>query len=76
MANNDRDKHNYMLLSRLQMDCEYYLGHGGRYAGSLWAKDERAHIAKMRELYEAVPVKPEWLTKELIDIYAREMGVK
>lgn len=31
------DRFNYMLLNRLQMDCEYYLGHGGGDANhSLW----------------------------------------
>ena len=31
-------------------------------------------IAKMRELYDAVPDKPEWLTAEDIDRYEQRMG--
>ena len=67
----------YMLLSRLQQDCNYYLGHGGRDAKhALWAHDEQEQIDKMRELYNMLPEKPEWITLEDIDNYAREMGVQ
>ena len=67
----------YMLLDRLQCDCDYYLGYGSRNAGHcLWAHDEQKQIDKMRELYDLLPVKPEWLTKERIDEYAARMGVK
>ena len=31
---------------------------------------------KMRELYDLLPVKPEWLTREQIDEYTARMGVK
>lgn len=74
MADN---RYNYMLLNRLQNDCEYYLGHGGGDANhSLWAHDEQKQIDKMRELYDLLPIKPEWLTREQIDEYAAKMGVK
>lgn len=70
-------KFEYMLLNRLQCDCNYYLGHGGRNAQHcLWAHDEQKQIDKMRELYDLLPVKPEWLTREQIDEYAARMGVK
>lgn len=68
------DRFNYMLLNRLQMDCEYYLGHGGDANHSLWAHDEQKQIDKMRELYDLLPIKPEWLTREQIDEYAAKMG--
>ena len=70
------DRFNYMLLDRLRCDCEYYLGYGGRYAGQLWAHDEQKQIDKMRELYDLLPEKPEWLTREQIDIYAAQMGAE
>ena len=38
--------------------------------------DEQKQIDKMRELYDLLPVKPEWLTREQIDEYAARMGVK
>lgn len=66
----------YMLLDRLRCDCEYYLGYGGRCARRLWAHDEQKQIDKMRELYDLVPEKPEWLTREQIDAYAAQMGAK
>lgn len=63
----------YMMLDRLRSDCEYFLGAGQRYEGHLWAGNVREHIAKMRELYNALPVKPEWLSQEDIDNYAERM---
>ena len=65
----------YMLLDRLRQDCDYYLGYGGKSKKSLWALDENEQIQKMYELYDSVPVKPEWLSREQIDRYAKEMGV-
>lgn len=70
-------KFEYMLLNRLQCDCNYYFGYGGRNVEHcLWAHDEQKQIDKMRELYNLLPVKPEWLTREQIDEYAARMGVK
>ena len=72
------DKFNYMLLGRLRCDCEYYLAQHGHptAARSLWARDEQKQIDKMRELYDLLPIKPEWLTREQIDEYAAKMGAK
>ena len=70
------DRFNYMMLYRLKSDCEYYLGYGGRNKKSLWANDEQSQIDKMRELYDFLTIKPEWLTREQIDEYAARMGVK
>ena len=72
-------RHSYMLLSRLQSDCNYYLGYGNRDPKHcLWAGDEQAQIDKMRELWHSFPEdkKPEWLTLEQINEYATKMGVK
>ena len=63
----------YFLLSRLKADCEYFLGAGGRAEKHLWDGYEREQIANMRELYDALPEKPEWLTMEDIDRYAQRM---
>ena len=60
----------YRLLGRLRADCEYFLGAGNRAEKHLWAGSVYAQIVKMRELYDALPQKPEWLTKEMIDDYA------
>ena len=64
----------YVLLDRLRADCDYFLGAGGRSEKHLWAGNVHAQINKMRELYDALPEKPEWLTTEAIDRYAAQMG--
>ena len=66
----------YRLLSRLQSDCEYYLGNGNRSQKYLWAGNVEDQISKMRELYSLVPVKPEWLTLHDIDNYEQQMVVE
>ena len=63
----------YQLLSRLKADCDYFLGAGGRVEKHLWAGNVREQIAKMRELYDALPGEPEWLTMEEIDRYTQRM---
>ena len=69
------EKHNYMMLGRLQSDCNYYLGNGGRYAPQLRAGDEKGQIEKMKELWSGFSddKKPEWLTWEQILEYEKEM---
>ena len=64
----------YVLLYRLRADCDYFLGAGGRSEKHLWAGNVHAQIKKMRELYDALPEKPEWLTAEAIDRYAAQMA--
>ena len=68
-------KNEYMLLDRLRIDCEYYIQNQklGANAKCLWALDEKKQIEKMRELYDLLPVKPEWLTKEQIDEYEKKI---
>jgi len=54
----------YRMLSKMQSDCEYFLGHGGRNPGILYEKDPATHIHRMKELWNSFPenAKPEWLT--------------
>ena len=40
-------KFRYMLLSRMQSDCEYYLNYGNRNPKRLWAGDEQRQIEYM-----------------------------
>lgn len=61
------------LLSRLKMDCDYYLGAGECAEKHLWAGSVEAQIAKMRELYALLPEKPEWLSEQDIDHYESQM---
>ena len=76
LAGGDSTDHSgdYVLLDRLRADCDYFLGAGGRSEKHLWAGSVYAQIKKMRELYDALPEKPEWLTAEAIDRYAAQMA--
>ena len=64
----------YQLLDRLRTDCDYFLGAGSRLEKHLWAGSVRGQIAKMRELYDRLPEKPEWLTLDDINKYAQRMA--
>ncbi len=65
----------YMLLSRLQMDCKYFLGYGNRCEKVLWAGNVSEQISKMKELWQIFPedLKPEWCTWEQILNYEKRM---
>ena len=66
----------YSMLDRMRMDCEYYLGNGDRHGQYLWmSMDPQGHIDVMRALWDSFEDKPEWLSKEQIENYAKEMGV-
>ena len=66
----------YRLLDRLRTDCEYFLGEGQRNEKHLWAGNVSAQIHKMRELYDTLPEKPDWLTREQIEDYADRMAAR
>ena len=63
----------YQLLDRLKQDCNYFLGYGNRHEGSLWAGNAKDHVAVMQTLWDSLPEKPEWLTKEQLADYAGKM---
>ncbi|MFK8770406.1 LPD11 domain-containing protein [Aeromonas caviae] len=66
----------YQLLGRMKQDCEYFLGNGARNIKHLWADNVEEQIASMRALHDSLPAdaKPEWLTTEQIDEYAKRMA--
>lgn len=66
-------KSEYMLLGRLEMDCNYYLGAGNRNSKHLWAGTPKEQIEKMKELYSKLVVKPEWLSEKNISDYEKAM---
>lgn len=66
----------YQLLSRLKEDCDYYLSEGHDAEKHLWAGSVAARIAKMREIYHALPYEPEWLTESDIDRYEEQMTAR
>ena len=63
----------YMMLNRMQMDCEYFLGYGERDPGGLWAGDVSRHIEIMKALYAILPERPQWITENDIEEYSNEM---
>lgn len=68
-------KLDYMLLSRYQMDCDYFLGYGNGYEGHLYYHSVEKQIEKMKELWNsfAENEKPQWLTMEQIEKYEKDM---
>lgn len=66
-------EHDYMLLGRLKQDCDYFLKNGNRAEKHLWAGNVDSQIAKMKELYNKLPKKPEWLSMKDIENYEKEM---
>ena len=66
----------YMLLARMQSDCEYYLDYGGRDPKRLWAGDEERQIDLMIKLHDSFKEgeKPQWLTMDKILEYKKEMN--
>lgn len=65
----------YMMLSRLQMDCNYFLGNGNGYEGHLYYKSVEVHCDEMEKLWNsfAAEDKPEWLTMEQIKENRKKM---
>ena len=67
----------YMMLSRLQSDCNYFLSYGNGYEGHLYYKEVNRHCDEMKKLYESFDDsdKPEWITLEQIEQYRGDMVV-
>ena len=69
------ERFRYQLLDRMRVDCEYYLGPGGRLEKFLWANSAEDQSGFMKALWNSFPPdgKPEWLSYEHILEYEREM---
>ena len=63
----------YQLLGRLRSDANYFLGNGNRYEPGLWAGSVEEHLSLMNKLWDSLPEKPEWLTREQLNAYAEQM---
>ena len=72
---NGTETSRYMFLSRLIMDCKYYLGEGKRNAKNLWTKDEWEQLKLMRMIRDSFPEdkRPEWLTDRQLEHFEQEM---
>ena len=58
------------------MDCDYYLGNGGRNPNCLWAGNEKEQIATMLDLWHSFPEEdtPEWLTLDDLAKYHKALN--
>lgn len=66
-------KHKYMMLGRLQSDCEYFLGNAKGSEKVLYYDSVEEHISEMKKLWNELDVKPEWLSMEDINEYEEKM---
>ena len=66
----------YKMLGRLESDCKYFLGNGNGYEKHLWASTVDNQISAMKEIYNKLKEKPEWLSLEQINNYEKEMKIK
>lgn len=77
------DSFTYQMLDRLRSDMEYVLGIPETYPNAkitkdsfnqLWYENEPyKHLALMRNLYDGLKEKPEWLKREKIDEFEKKV---
>lgn len=73
MDDNNPQQFQYMMLSRLKSDCEYFLGNGGGAEKHLWAGSVQGQIDEMKKIHNLLEIKPEWLSMEEIEVYETKM---
>lgn len=66
----------YQMLSRLESDCKYFLGNGNGVEKYLWTLTVDNQISAMKEIYNKLEEKPEWLSLEQINNYKKQMKDK
>lgn len=67
------DREKYMFLDRMKQDCEYFIGNGNRDTKHLFYNSVKEHIESMKELYNSLKEKPEWLSMEDIEEFEKKM---
>ena len=73
LKSEDNQTFRYMMLSRLQCDCDYFLGCGNFSKRFLRSESIEVHINEMKNIWNLLPIKPEWLTLEKIVEYESMM---
>ena len=66
----------YQMLDRLKSDCDFFLGNGNGLEKNLWASTVDDQISAMKEVYNKLKEKPEWLSLEQIKNYEINMKLK
>jgi len=70
---NEGTEFDYMMLNRLQSDCEYFLNYGKGSERVLHQGSVEKQIAEMKKIWNALKEKPEWLSMEQINDYENKM---
>ncbi len=66
-----QDEFNYMLLSRLISDLDYFLGYGNKSIKHLWAVSIKDQFLEINKIYNNISIKPIWLTRKQILNYKK-----
>lgn len=72
-VSNDDEEYLYQLLDRLKSDCDYYLNNGNRDESVLWAGNVKDQLEMMKEVYNSLNEKPDWITMDDIEAYNKKM---
>lgn len=67
-------EHTYMMLDMMRSKVDYFLGYGKGHLRHLSGESIDYHINEMKDMWNSLKEKPEWLTMEQIDEYAQRMG--
>ena len=59
----------YMFLSRLKADLDYFFGYGGRNERHLYYNNILDHIKEFTTKWNALKIKPDWLSQESLVKY-------
>ncbi|MDY3050709.1 MAG: LPD11 domain-containing protein [Parvimonas sp.] len=70
---NEPEELKYRILGRLESDCKYFLGFGFRDENKLYTKNVDKQIDLMKNLYNSLEEKPEWITLEQIEDFESKM---
>lgn len=68
------DKFKYMMLSRMQSDCEYSIN-CGYICSHLWGVNVDNHISYMLQIWDSLPKKPVWCRKKQILEYKKQLKI-
>jgi hypothetical protein len=66
-------RHTYAMLSMKESSVKYFLGWGKGHLRHLSGESIETHIQEMKDLWNSLIEKPEWLSMEQIETYHKQM---
>lgn len=66
-------RHTYAMLAMMRSKVEYFLGWGKGHLRHLSGESVDQHIKEMKDYWNSLKEKPDWLTMDQIDDYAERM---